>query len=382
MKVSDIFEGVPMGSADINSATKFQYSMGFEIELVCNIEHFGENFGNVSSKTTHLYKLIKNDFSKVMNVHQVIDDSSIELDGRYQIGAEIISKPYATIDEGLFALKKALAKIDGINYKTNESCGLHVTLGKFSKKDINKIDLLKFYLLINGDMILRDYAREDNEYCDLEYIGEVLLGLRDEHIVKYIQLYNASIPKINKYFESTSRDAKYSFINIAKLFETGLIEIRAFGNTGYEKRFSSIEKHVKYIVRALDIARDPNAYRNEYLKKIYKFIDSDSSDRSENLQIKYKTLMTIKDLFDLSFKDIHGTELFFTAISENLQNSKSKQLDKINKTLTADIVRVLKKNFINTSDEVKQLTKVNFEKFMTTNKKYEKINSMIKYLLA
>ena len=155
MKVSDIFEGVPMGSADINSATKFQYSMGFEIELVCNIEHFGENFGNFSSKTTHLYKLIKNDFSKVMNVHQVIDDSSIKLDGRYQIGAEIISKPYATIDEGLSALKAALQLIDGTKYYTNESCGLHVTLGKFSKKDINKIDLLKFSLLINGDMILR-----------------------------------------------------------------------------------------------------------------------------------------------------------------------------------------------------------------------------------
>ena len=92
--------------------------------------------------------------------------------------------------------------------------------------------------------------------------------------------------------------------------------------------------------------------------------------------------MTIKDLFDLSFKDIHGTELFFTAISENLLNRKNKQLDEINKKLTADIVRVLKKNFINTTDEVKQLTKVNFEKFMTTNKKYEKINSMIKYLLA
>ncbi len=377
MKVSDIFEGVPMGSADINSATKFQYSMGFEIELLVNTEFIYNNGIERSDR----YTFIKQDFSKTINVYDVVDDTSLSPE-RKTYGAEIISAPYNSVDEGLFALKNALAKIDGVNYKTNESCGLHVTLGKFSKKDINKIDLLKFSLLINGDMILRDYAREDNEYCDLEYIGDVLLGLRDEHNVEYIKLYNASIPKINEYFKSKSLEAKYSFINIVKLFETGLIEIRAFGNTGYEKRFSSIEKHVKYIVRALDIARDPNAYRNEYLKKIYKFINRDSSDRSENLQIKYKTLKTIQDLFDLSFEDIHGTELFFTAISKNLQNSKSKQLVKINKKLSADIVRALKKNFINTSDEVKQLTKSNFEKFLSTNTEYPKINSMIKYILA
>lgn len=376
MKVSDIFEGVPMGSADINSATKFQYSMGFEIELLVNTEFIYNN----GIERSDIYTFIKQDFSKTIKVHDVVDDTSL-YPPKKSFGAEIISKPYKTVDDGLFALKNALDRIDGINYKTNESCGLHVTLGKFSKKEIDKIDLLKFSLLVNGDMILRDYAREDNEYCSLNHLNDILLGLRDTHDVKQINLYNEAIPKINEFF-SFDNYHKYSFINLAKLINSGLIEIRAFGNTGYEKKFSAIEKHVKYIVRALDIARDPTAYRNEYLKKIHKFIDGDTTDRTENLQIKYKTLMTIKDLFDLSFKDIHGTELFFTAISENLLNRKNEQLDEINKKLTADIVRVLKKNFINTTDEVKQLTKVNFEKFMTTNKKYEKINSMIKYLLA
>lgn len=377
MNISDIVEGVPMGYADINSATKFQYSMGFEIELLID-----KDFIETGKKK---YDSIKQNFMNIIDVHDVVSDISIE-SSRYYSGAEVISKPYNTIDEGLHALKNALAHIDGSKYKTNESCGLHVTVGKFTKQEVNSIDLLKFFLLINGDRVLSEYDRNDNNFCDLRYINEVLDNIKEYHHSRRskFDLYKSSIPKINQHFLKLAKsvdESKYSIINLRKLMKDGLIEIRAFGNTGYENKFPSIEKHVRYIIRALDIARDPNAYRKEYLKKIHEYLKGKNKSPSQ-IHMDIDTFIDIKRLFDVKHDMAHTTDMLLEKISVVLPKLNDKKLNNINKNLTTEMVREMKKSFIAADENVKQLVKTNFEKFTIQNTKYPKILSMIKYILV
>jgi hypothetical protein len=66
-------------------------------------------------------------------------------------------------------------------------------------------------------------------------------------------------------------------VNLSKLRHVGIIEVRAFGNEDYEYNFDLVEKNIKRVLRALEIAQDMNSYKNEYMKKLSKYIDSTTS---------------------------------------------------------------------------------------------------------
>jgi hypothetical protein len=212
---------------------------------------------------------IKNVFEGQINLRAVVSDSSVP------DGGEVVSNPYPDLESGLAALKKALDIIrNDDNLITTNQTGLHIGIGTWNGDAYKKIDILKFFTLIDGGRMLADFEREDSRYAQ-----PMLAKMYDA-------LVNQDIKEYNKIQSSMSNNilikaAKFDFINFSKLRSEGYIEVRAFGNEDYEERFTSIKFYVQKIIRALDIAQDPMAYRNQYMKKLSKFI-SKETDKSYN----------------------------------------------------------------------------------------------------
>jgi hypothetical protein len=66
-------------------------------------------------------------------------------------------------------------------------------------------------------------------------------------------------------------EGKSYSVNFSKL-PSGYVEFRAIGNANYEHKAADIASAVQRMIVITYIATDPNAYRQEFLKKLYKIV--------------------------------------------------------------------------------------------------------------
>jgi hypothetical protein len=180
-------------------------------------------------------------------------------------GAEIVSPPMPYAD-AMRTLKNVLALIrDNEFMYTNESTGLHINIGDFSNPE--QIDLLKFLMFIGERHVMEIFGRTLNTWAtsNVNDLYQILSDNADQ------KSYNEKIKKLNSYI--IMADDKYKFINFKKLFSHGFFELRGLGGHDYEGKHEDIVKSINRVLRALEAAEDPNAYRDEYLKKLYKMTE-------------------------------------------------------------------------------------------------------------
>lgn len=184
-------------------------------------------------------------------VWKLVPDGSIE-----PTGIELVSPPMEA-KASLQALKRVCSMIaEDDDMETNESTGLHVNV---SVAHPEKIDLLKLSLLLGEDHILRDWDREGNEYAQkvLADFSKKLEG-NPRSVSDAITYLNAEILK---------KPDHHRVIDFGKLAK-GYLEFRATGGAGYEKRVNDVQALISRYVRLIQIASDPMAEREAYLKKL------------------------------------------------------------------------------------------------------------------
>lgn len=192
----------------------------------------------------------------------LVKDSSIE-----PSGAELRS-PILSHHDAINALRTVFNTIrQDSEMETNDSTGLHVNIGTFSKEEVAQLDVLKFSLLIGEDHVLSMFDRGGNDYTE-PHIEHVLQYLKRSGNVD-IKDYNYAIETINKWI--IRQGAKYRFANVSKLRD-GYIEIRAPGGEDYHRKFNEVSESINRVMKFLEIAMDPTAYRKEYLSKLYKLL--------------------------------------------------------------------------------------------------------------
>jgi hypothetical protein len=180
-------------------------------------------------------------------------------------GAEIVSPPMPYVD-AMRTLKNVLALIrDNEFMYTNESTGLHINIGDFP--DPEQIDLLKFLMFIGERHVMEIFGRTLNTWAtsNVNDLYQILSDNADQ------KSYNEKIKALNSYI--IMADDKYKFINFKKMFSHGFFELRGLGGHDYEGKHEDIVKSINRVLRALEAAEDPNAYRDEYLKKLYKMTE-------------------------------------------------------------------------------------------------------------
>ena len=201
------------------------------------------------------------------NFYIVEPDGSLEADEPGDAGLEFVSPPLP-IDDIMSDLNKVKKWADQTGCYTNDSTGLHINIS-VPDYDLDKLDFVKLALLMGDEYVLQQFGRVGNTYAK-SALGKVRDHVRQRpYEAKYLldKMKSHMGALASKAIHSGSTE-KYTSINT----KDGHIEFRSPGGDWLGDNFDKIENTLMRFTVALSAAMDPEAYRQEYLKKLYKML--------------------------------------------------------------------------------------------------------------
>ena len=210
-------------------------------------------------------------------------DSSIGQDGEYdstlknkknEFGLELVSPPMP-FAQTLEYLDKVFAWANKYGCRTDSSTGFHMGISIPNQSKAN-VDYLKFILFLGDEYVLKDFGREDNEYAqsmNSVISGNIPSDIQLEKMFKSMR--NGMNSKAAKLLSDklTNSNDKYVSVNV----KPNYIEVRSAGGEDYIKNVDKIKLTLMRYVRAMSLAADPEAEKNEYAKKVYKLLSKNFS---------------------------------------------------------------------------------------------------------
>jgi hypothetical protein len=205
------------------------------------------------------------------SLHYIVEpDGSLSPDDSNDQGLEFVSPPLP-IDELLSDLNKVKAWADRTGCYTNDSTGLHINVSVPGWSGGNeKLDYVKLALLLGDKHVLESFGRMGNTYCKsaVDIVQKRVKQNPDAAKNLLDQMRGQLNQMATKAIHSGSTE-KYTSINT----KDGYIEFRSPGGDWLNNNFAEIEGTLRRFSVALTAAVDPEMYRKEYLKKLYKMLD-------------------------------------------------------------------------------------------------------------
>jgi len=289
--VSDLFEA-RMGKRDLeNVKTSKNFTIGFEFEMVISddaIEDFKNELDTayykpeLMSDKELMIDLLADKVNTISAYNVKTQDSyhvrekdisvwTIEPDGSIKPqGAEIVSPVFRNLDEAMMELEGIFSITDQTIY-TNSSTGLHVNIGTF---DFDEIDVLKLLLFLGEKHVLKTFGRDNNQYTQ-PLIKELLdMIINNPRLEISSPTFEKKMKALNEFLLSRSKN--FSF-NVEKLVKHGYLEFRIIGGD-YTDRLDEVKNTINRYIHVVNIAADPNAYKNQYVKKLQKLLSLVSYD--------------------------------------------------------------------------------------------------------
>jgi len=207
----------------------------------------------------------------VKSPHYIVEpDSSLDPDDNNDQGLEFVSPPLP-IEELLSDLNKVKAWADRTGCYTNDSTGLHINVSVPGwSGDSNQLDYVKLALLLGDEHVLESFGRAGNTYCK-SAMGKIqsIVKQNPNSAQELMDRMKSGMDQLaSKVIHSRSTE-KYTSINV----KNGYIEFRSPGGDWLNDNFKEIDNTLRRFTVALSAAVDPEAYRQEYLKKLYKLLD-------------------------------------------------------------------------------------------------------------
>jgi hypothetical protein len=261
-----------------------------------NIESIGENFSDAIGKkvyTSTSYHGAK----RGPDAYSLEPDSSIDASSG-EAGLEFISPPMS-VEEMFSDLQKVKEWADDRGCYTNRSTGLHISVSvpDFSR---DRLDYVKLAVLLGDKYILEQFGRLSNNYAK-SAIDVIKDKAKDnEDVDRLLKQLKGNVETIASKILHSGRTDKFTSINT----KDDYVEFRSAGGDWLGQNFDKIENTVLRNIVALDAACDPNKYKKEYQKALYKLLKpknerSDMSyfarymsgeiNRSDYLQVLEKT---------------------------------------------------------------------------------------------
>jgi hypothetical protein len=209
--------------------------------------------------------------------HYVVEpDGSLEGDNPGDGGLEFVSPPMP-IDEMISDLNKVKAWAGRTGCYTNDSTGLHINIS-VPDYSINKLDYVKLAILMGDEYILDLFGRSGNTYAK-SAMGKIKSALKQkpEAAAQIMDLMKQGLDGAATKAIHTGITDKYTSINT----KTGYIEFRSPGGDWLDSNFDKIENTLLRFTVALSAAINPEAYRKEYLTKLYKLLSEGMADKSD-----------------------------------------------------------------------------------------------------
>jgi hypothetical protein len=203
--------------------------------------------------------------------HYVVEpDSSLDPDDSNDGGLEFVSPPLP-LDELLSDLEKVRAWAKRRGCYTNDSTGLHMNVS-VPDTSTAKLDYVKLALLLGDERVLNEFGRAANTYTK-SAMGKIRDILKNKP-----QAANEVLEKMREHMGAlatkvihTGNTDKYTSINT----KGNYVEFRSPGGDYLDANWDKVVPTLMRTVVALDAAMDPEKYRQEYQKKLYKLLNPD-----------------------------------------------------------------------------------------------------------
>lgn len=196
-------------------------------------------------------------------------DSSLEADDSDNMAVEIVSPPMP-LDECLAKMEDFFAWAENEGAYANSSTGFHMGVS-LPTKFHEDVDFTKLALFLGDEHVLKEFGRSANTYCRSAMgkirdrvgsdSGSAVSGALDLMKNNLIELAHRSIADNMGFGKYTSINPKGNYI-----------EFRSAGGSNYFEDLDRLKNTLLRYARAMSIAGNPSAERNEYAKKLYKLI--------------------------------------------------------------------------------------------------------------
>jgi len=192
-------------------------------------------------------------------------DGSLNPDDHNDTGLEFVSPPLP-IDDIMTDLNKVRAWASRNGCYTNKSTGLHINIS-VPNYSIDQLDYVKLALLMGDEYVLNNFGRASNSYAK-SALEKIRGKITPENALQILDTMKSGMNQLaTKAIHSGITD-KYTSINT----KDGHIEFRSPGGDWLDKNFDKIENTLLRFTVAMSAALNPEAYRQEYLKKLYKML--------------------------------------------------------------------------------------------------------------
>ncbi len=194
--------------------------------------------------------------AKNMTDWYIEPDGSLEADKSKDGTAEVVSPPMPA-KTAIESLKKFFALAQSKQLYTNSTTGLHINVSIPAT-----IDVLKLAMFVGDQYVLQQFGRENNEYATS--VLRDLQGQADVGVKKRTGELN--LKALQQLAKSITHDHTASISNNGKY-----ISFRHAGGN-YLQNPEGVLNVVGRFVHSMVIASDPEAYKQDYLKKLTAFV--------------------------------------------------------------------------------------------------------------
>ena len=249
---------------------------GGDVDIATVADSFKSKIDKPVEYSTGYHTLKRN------NTDYIIEpDSSLDPDNSSDAGLEFISPPMP-VDEMFADMDKIVNWAENYGCYTNKSTGLHMNI---SVPDMStaKLDFVKLALLMGDEYILEKFGRSANTYAKsaMKIVRDRVVD-RPEDAAALMTKMKSNLDALATKVIHSGETNKYTSINT----KDGYVEFRSPGGdwlSAYQEDKGKIENTMLRFVVALDAAMDPDKYREEYLKKLYKLL----APKGENDTLAY-----------------------------------------------------------------------------------------------
>lgn len=255
-------------------ALDFMNAMGYKSVAVGSYHGWGGGYEKWNGSSW-----VKIGSDKPDDCFTVEPDGSLSGDNDGDVGLEFVSPPIPLEDIGTVMKKvQDWAGTHGAYTGESNATSMHTNIS-VPGYDLNKLDYLKAALLLGDEHVLRQFDRIGNTYAKpgIEKVKQLVKQKPEkakELLDKMKSHLNAAASKL---IHSGTTD-KYTSINT----KDNRVEFRSPGGDYLNDIADNPQKMIDTINRmvvTLDAAMDPNKYKEEYQKKLYKLLTGDLGSR-------------------------------------------------------------------------------------------------------
>ena len=240
-------------------------------------DSFKSEIGKPVTASSNYHSAKRNNTDYIVEPDGSLDQPDNSSDG----GLEFISPPMS-VDEMFSDMDKIVNWANNYGCYTNASTGLHMNIS-VPGMSTQKLDFVKLALLMGDEYVLEKFERLGNYFAKsaMKIVRERVAQRPEDATAMLEQMKNHLGEMATKIIHSGETN-KYTSINTKE----GYIEFRSPGGdwlASYNEDKGNIENTMLRFVVAMDAALDPEKYRNEYLKKLYKLL----APKGENDTLAY-----------------------------------------------------------------------------------------------